>query len=566
MSPLLFFDSVKESACWNIILISKTKIRSFANFFVLKLTALHTNAILILIGLFHCHCNDFTWETFPTCSVPWYKGKENGAISIFSVEYLFFVPACALLYRVLPKRLGIYVLLAACAFYYLTWTPAAFPILLGVAAVSFLGGLWLQKCQKKRGAVLAGGIILTVAALLVCKYAAFFTAAMQSLLRRFSISVSLQSPNFLLPVGISFFTLQAVSYLVDVYKQKLSAERNFLFYFLYMSFFPSVTSGPICRAGALLPQFRQKHMVTYSQVKHACLRMLRGYFLKLVIANRISPWVTLLYAAPEKYAGLPVWSTVVLYAFEIYTDFAGYTDIALGAAELFGFRLPENFDMPYLFRSMREFWRRWHISFSTWLRDYIYIPLGGSRCSKLRKYGNVLVTFTVSGFWHGASWNFVLWGMLHGIYQVFGGILAPLRARVCAALHLSPKGKLHIFLSTLFTFGLADFAWIFFRAESVSKALRIVKSLFYSAHTSFLSLVSAQFANGIAGFALVVGCLVLMAVLEMVQYSRGPLYPKWLQLHGVLQWLSVFVLLWVVLVCGVYGPGYSAQSFIYAKF
>lgn len=495
--------------------------------------------------------------------------KEAANILIFSAEYILFVPLCALLYHLLPKRFSEWWLLAACLFYYCTWTPAALPVLLAVVLVSYLGGLCLQKLhrkQKRMSPALAVFLLLTLSALLVCKYSQFFTSSIQRLLRHFGAQVTLQAPAFLLPMGISFFTLQAISYLVDVSKSKLPAERNLLYYLLYMSFFPSVTSGPICRAPELLPQFRGKSRVTYSQVKHACLRMLRGYFLKLVIADRISPWVSFIYSDTQQYAGLPMWSAVLLYGFEIYADFAGYTDIALGAAELFGFRLPENFDMPYLSRSIREFWHRWHISFSSWLRDYIYIPLGGSRCSKLRKYCNVMVTFAVSGFWHGSGWNYIAWGLLHGVFQVIGGVLAPVREKLCGVLHFRPQNKLRIVLSTLFTFGLVDFAWIFFRCNSIHSAFAVMKGLFFSGGTPFWDLISAQFTNGLLGFELVLASILIVMILECMQYHFGSLYPRWLHWNGALQWVSVFCLLALVLVCGVYGPSYSAQSFIYAMF
>jgi D-alanyl-lipoteichoic acid acyltransferase DltB (MBOAT superfamily) len=479
------------------------------------------------------------------------------------------VPVCALLYRLLPKHLCTWGLLAACLYYYASWTPQALPILLGVTLVSYLGGRILQQhlAQKKAvKSVLACFLALTLACLLVCKYTAFFISCINQLLHHFGSGVSLTAPAFLLPIGISFFTLQAVSYLVDVASGKLPAEKNFLCYLLFMSFFPSVTSGPICRAPDLLPQFHTKQKADYRMIKHGCLQMLWGFFLKLVIADRIAPWVTFIYSDVHAYAGLPVWSAVLLYSFEIYADFAGYTHIALGAAELFGIRLPQNFNLPYLSLSMREFWRRWHISFSTWLRDYIYIPLGGSHCSKKRKYFNVMVTFAVSGFWHGAGLNFILWGLLHGFYQVAGGILTPVKEKINTLLHWKPQNKLRIVLSTLFTFCLVDFAWIFFRCGSVRQALSVIHAMTYSGGNSLMELVQAQFINGVPGFRLLLISILGVMILECLQHHYGRLYPKWLHWYPAAQWICVFALLMLVLVCGVYGPGFDAQSFIYAKF
>jgi D-alanyl-lipoteichoic acid acyltransferase DltB (MBOAT superfamily) len=490
-------------------------------------------------------------------------------ISLSSIQYLFFIFVFALFHYFIPFCASKWLLLAACIYFYMSWTPTALPVLLTVTLISYLGGLILERLKmhgKQSRPALAAFIIFSISPLLVCKYTSFFVDCLQHVFHLFGQHVTLSSPSFLLPMGISFFSLQAVSYLVDVEKNKFAAEHNFLNYFLFMSFFPSVTSGPICRAPDLLPQFRQKQKVSYRMVKHACLRILWGFFLKLVIADRIAPWVTFIYSNTHKYAGLPMWSAVLLYGFEIYMDFAGYTHIALGSAELFGFHLPENFNLPYLSRSIREFWRRWHISFSTWLRDYIYIPLGGNRCSKARKYFNVMMTFVVSGFWHGAGLNFIVWGTLHGIYQIIGGLLAPAREKLTNRLHIQQQSKLRTLLSTLFIFCLVDFTWIFFRCHSMRNALSVINALMHNGTASFLQLVSEQFSNGLPGFWLVIGCIALVMILECLQLHFGRLYPKWLHWNGLLQWACIFLLLIFVAICGVYGPNYSAQSFIYAKF
>lgn len=469
----------------------------------------------------------------------------------------------------LPRRAGRYALLAACMLYYLSWVPAALPVLLAVTGVSYFGGLALQKrqeTQKSTRTLFVFFLLFTLSFLLVCKYTAFFARCVQHVLQFAGSKDTIAIPSMLLPVGISFFTLQAVSYLADVRSGKLPAETNFITYLLFMSFFPSVTSGPISRAPDLLPQLREKQTAHYSAVKHGLVRILWGLFLKLVIADRISPWVGLIYGKPGTYAGWPMWSAVLLYGFEIYTDFAGYTHIACGAAMLFGIRLPENFDLPYLSRSVREFWRRWHMSFSFWLRDYVYIPLGGSRCSKKRKYANVMATFAVSGLWHGAGLNYLTWGLLHGAYQVAGGVLAPVRKKACQKLHLKENNALRVVFSTVFTFALVDFAWIFFRCDTLAGAGAVIAALGGKSSLHFFQLLHDSFTNGAPGFWLVVGCIALLTVLACVQYRCGSLYKKWLALKAPVQWATLLLLFLVVSICGVYGPAYSAQSFIYAMF
>lgn len=426
---------------------------------------------------------------------------------------------------------------------------------------------WLRQRQKGMRAVLGVCIAATTAGLAVCKYADLFTTTAQRALHALQIPVTLQAPNFLLPMGISFFTLQGISYLVDLYREKLPVERNFAYILLYLSFFPSVSSGPIARAGDMLPQYRTKRVPSYAQVKRSCLRILWGLLLKLLLADRIAPWITFIYGNPSKYAGLPVWSAVFLYGIEIYADFAGYTSMALGAAGLFGIRLPENFDLPYLSQSIREFWRRWHISFSSWLRDYVYIPLGGSRCSKKRKYGNILVTFAVSGIWHGAGWSFLAWGLLHGVYQILGDLLRPARAAVCRVLHLREGSRLRTVLCVCWTFLLVDAAWVFFRAGSASTALRIFRALFGPQTASLQTLLENQFTNGLPGFWLTFIVIGLCIVLECwKRFCGADPYASWLRRPAAVQFISVLAALLVLLIFGVYGPSYDAQSFIYAMF
>ena len=495
---------------------------------------------------------------------------EGCSISVSSFSFLIFLGVIALLHRALPARCSGGCLLLASLVYYATWAPKALPVLLLAAVIVYVGGRIVGgrvNAGKRARLALGISIAASFAPLFLCKYLGFFVSLFQRALHAVGVSATLTAPSLLVPIGISFFTLQGVSYLVDLYRKKLSPERNFFYVLLFLCFFPSVTSGPIARAGEMLPQFREKHTPTYAQVKHGCLRILLGLFMKLMIADRIAPWISMIYGDPVQYAGLPMWNAVFLYGMEIYADFAGYSHIALGAAELLGVKLPENFTLPYLSLSIREFWRRWHQSLSSWLRDYVYIPLGGSRCSKKRKYVNVLVTFACSGLWHGVGLNYIAWGLLHGIYQVLGDVLAPVREFLCRVLHLGEGSRLRTVLSTCWTFLLVDFAWILFRCSSLSNALAIVRGLCQRGTASFAGLVAEHFVNYVPGFVLLMILLVVFLIAECYKrYTGKSLYARWLSKGAVFQWVTLFLCVMLLLVCGVYGPSYDAQSFIYSNF
>lgn len=374
----------------------------------------------------------------------------------------------------------------------------------------------------------------------------------------------------MLPVGISFYTFQALGYVIDVYQGDVEPEKNLFRYALFISFFPQLVAGPIERSRNLLSQMRTPHTFDMERVKNGLLLMGWGFFEKLVIADRIAILVTDVYDHYTSYTGLQIGVATVLFAFQIYCDFAGYSDIAVGAARVMGFHLMKNFKSPYYAVTISEFWRNWHISLTTWFRDYIYIPLGGNRCGKLKKYRNLLVTFSISGLWHGARWNYVAWGMLNGIYQIIGDVTKPWREEAQKRLKIRTKCWSYRLFKRLVTFMLVDFSWLFFRANSFKTALRMIKHGIAS--FGVISMLNPQTLMGINTMALdekdFYVMLAGLVILMFVDYFRDKQDLK-AALAGqnlVFRWIVYYLMIFTVLIFGIYGPAYDASTFIYFQF
>lgn len=361
---------------------------------------------------------------------------------------------------------------------YMNWKPAFAIVLLGVTLVTYSGGRLLgsQEDIKKRKRIVWLFASFSLLPLLVFKYYNFLNDSILQLLSAIGLKFSLPGLNWAIPVGISFFTFQAVGYLLDVYHKRVSAEKNIIDYMLFVSFFPQVTSGPISKADEFLPQIKSPHKFDYGQGKQGLKYLLWGMFIKLVIADRLGLFVDTVYANYIHYNGTTCFVASIFYTLQIYCDFAGYSFMAIGIARTLGFSLVNNFNRPYMAVSVTDFWKRWHISLTRWLTWQIYVPLGGNRCTKARCYLNILITFLVSGIWHGANWTFVLWGLLHGVLQVMEKILG-----------IDPKGKYYKTLETLkplkplricVTFLLVSFAWIFFRMPNIEDVFSIIGKIF----------------------------------------------------------------------------------------
>ena len=398
----------------------------------------------------------------------------------------------------------------------------------------------------------------------------YFDFAAQTAVGLLSLAgIEAQPPVFdvILPVGISFYTFQALGYTVDVYRKDIYAERNFFKYALFVSFFPQLVAGPIERSKNLLKQLNEKHRFEFERVRDGLLLMLYGFFQKVVLAEYLAIAVNSVYNTYTQRTGFQLLTATVLFAFQIYCDFGSYSNIAIGAAKVMGFRLMENFNTPYFAVSVADFWRRWHISLSTWFRDYLYIPLGGNRKGRVRKWFNLMIVFLVSGLWHGANWHFVIWGGLNGAYQVIGEWLRPLREKIMKLCSVDKSAPSHRMLQMFLTFLLVDISWIFFRAP-LMQGIEIIKTILGFGELPWFTWGDNLTAMGLTLQTrnLLIASLAVLLFADICKY-RGISVIGWLNEQGIwLRWLVWFAGIFGVLIFGVYGPGYDATQFIYFQF
>ena len=395
-----------------------------------------------------------------------------------SVEFLLFFPTVTALYFALPHRLRAAWLLAASCVFYAAFIPRYLIILAFTIAVDFVAGLAIERSTgRARKLWLVASIVANLGVLATFKYWNFAAGSLGALLGAAGLRATLPASDLVLPIGLSFHTFQSISYTVEVHRGRQRAERDLAVFALYVLFWPQLVAGPIERPQNMLHQFHERHALRHADVAQGLRRMLWGFVKKIVVADRLAVAVDQVFQHASGYTGLPLIVATYFFTIQIYCDFSGYSDIALGAAQVMGFRLMTNFDRPYGASSVGEFWRRWHISLSTWFRDYVYIPLGGSRGSRWQRWRNVTVVFLLSGLWHGASWTFVAWGALHGAYLLLGDASRSARARVAAVSGLASAPALHGALRVVVTFHLVAFAWILFRAASLADAAHVATHL-----------------------------------------------------------------------------------------
>jgi D-alanyl-lipoteichoic acid acyltransferase DltB (MBOAT superfamily) len=389
-----------------------------------------------------------------------------------SVEYFVFLPIVVIVFFVLPVRVRWVWLLGASWYFYGSWSPRYLLLFIANTAVAYAAGLGLGRTEDRtlRRAIAWGACGLLLGTLFVFKYLNFIVGSLVSVLDVMGVDVKIPALKVTLPVGVSFYTFQAVAYVVDVYQRHVPTERHPGVFALYKAFFAQLVAGPIERPQRLLPQLNRPTKLEYHRITTGASLIVWGMFKKVVIADRLAVYVDEVYDHPGLYHGLPIIVATYLFAFQIYCDFSGYSDIAVGSARLLGYDLMQNFDRPYLSRSTREFWTRWHISLSSWFRDYVYIPLGGNRVAPWRNQLNLLIVFLLSGLWHGAAWTFVVWGALHGSYLLVGNWTSKLRATLARATGIERVPLLHAWFQRFVVFHLVTFAWLFFRAKSFTNA------------------------------------------------------------------------------------------------
>jgi D-alanyl-lipoteichoic acid acyltransferase DltB (MBOAT superfamily) len=441
----------------------------------------------------------------------------------------------------------------------MAFIPAYILILLVTILIDYTAGIYIENTRGNiRRYLLVLSIFSTCAVLFVFKYFDFFTTNFVGIAGLLGWHVAKPAVNIILPIGLSFHTFQSLSYVIEVYFSRQKAERNFGTYALYVMFFPQLVAGPIERPQNLLHQFYEVHSFDYSRVCSGLKRIAWGLFKKIVIADRLALYVNDVYASPRDFNGPQLSIATVFFAYQIYCDFSGYSDIAIGSARILGFRLMENFQTPYYSASVGEFWHRWHISLSTWFRDYVYIPLSGSRAPKHRWYLNLLLTFGLSGLWHGANWTYVLWGILNGIYMVVGNITLGLRQRVFERLGLPATSPARHAIRVFSTVGLTLLAWILFRSKSLGDAGYIVTHLFggwgLSAVVKTQQFQLRYFPCAIAG-------IITLEAIQLLQ-PRISFTATISRLPTALRWVGYVSFTFIILLFGVY----RHTQFIYFQF
>lgn len=397
-----------------------------------------------------------------------------------SLEFLIFFPVVALVYFLLPHKYRWIMLLVASYVFYMGWNAAYALLLLASTAVTYFASVLIDRNenQSARKGFLIASIVINLGILFTFKYFEFFTSGLYAVLDLLKISYTPVRYSLILPVGISFYIFQALGYSIDVYRGDIPVQKNFGKYALFVSFFPQLVAGPIERSANLLPQFEEEHFFDRAKASSGLRLMLWGYFKKIVIADTVCTAVNTVYNDLSSFDGIAIILATFLFTVQIFCDFSGYSDIARGCARIMGFELMKNFDHPYFSASIQEFWRKWHISLSTWFKDYVYIPLGGNRRGEARRCLNLMITFLVSGLWHGADLTFIIWGGIHGAFQVIGRRTLKLRQKLSHAVKLDKAPALQNAFRILITFLLVSFAWIFFRANTMSDAIYAITHLF----------------------------------------------------------------------------------------
>lgn len=462
------------------------------------------------------------------------------------ITLLFF---CIVLvcYYLTPMQKRWCVLLAASYLFYMSVNPWMGLLLAGSTLWSWYTGLKIGQAGEQRAKTfwLLACMLPFLGILFLFKYFNFFVSSFVRLLGALGIERSGVALKLVIPLGISYYTFKIISYGADIYKGKIEPETHPGYYALYVSFFPQIQSGPIERAAQFLPQLREGLRFQEGLFAEGLTMIVLGLFKKVVIANRLSDYVGLIFDAPEKYPAIAAWMAAVLFSIQIYCDFSGYSDLAVGMAGMMGISTRKNFERPYFSRDIKEFWRRWHISLTSWLRDYIYIPLGGNRVSRLRKHCNVMVTFLVSGLWHGDSWTYLIWGGIHGFWNI------------CSYKKKEAKGFFQNFYRTALTFSGVTLAWIFFRAPSFTHAVQFLKRMFLELHISFAELQASILPftgdNTCAAYVLTAGFFIFMLIVK-----------EWQETYGKKNYDSFWICFMTVsiLLFGVF----SNSSFLYAQF
>lgn len=496
-----------------------------------------------------------------------------------TVNYAIFLLIVVIINYILPKRVRYIWLLAASYFFYGSWNAKYTLLILLVTIVTYFGGMLIQNNRNNQsssadtcvinynGFILGTCLIICFAILVYFKYSNFIIQNINSVTYRIMNGKTFSALDILLPVGISFYVFQSVGYVIDVYRGTSESENNFFRYALFISFFPQLVAGPIERSNNLLSQLKKPNDFTPDRLREGLILIGIGVWQKVLIADSISYLIDPVFENPMNYYGVSIVFSVILFGFQIYCDFGGYTNIAIGSAKILGIDLMRNFESPYLATSVTDFWSRWHISLTSWFRDYLYIPLGGNRKGKIRKYVNTIIVFAASGAWHGAAYKYILWGMLNGIMMIFSNIRKEKNAT-----RENSFSKIDNVFRIIGTFILVDFTWLFFRASSCEQAISMIVHSIKTPGVNALyaydiipKLISEQLVDG-KRIIVVILSIVLLLLLDAVQKKTGNFIGYLSKQKMIYRWLFYFTIVIMTITFGVYGVEYNQTGFIYFQF
>lgn len=490
-----------------------------------------------------------------------------------SISFLIFFPIVLCVYFVMPKQIRRVWLLVSSYYFYMCWNPVYSLLILASTLITYFCGLIIGKSTDNlqiKKLVLFIGLLSNLGILFYFKYFNFLMESWNHLGVIFHIKI-MPTHSLLLPVGISFFTFQALGYMIDVYRGTTKAEKNIVNYALFVSFFPQLVAGPIERSDHFLKQIQletEHKLWNYERVTSGLMIMLWGFFQKVVIADRIAVIVDTVFHHYEQYEMFGLSIGAIAFGIQIYCDFSGYSWIAIGAAKVLDFELMENFNTPYLSRSIVDFWRRWHISLTAWFRDYVYIPLGGNRCSKMKHYRNIMITFLLSGLWHGANWTYVVWGGIHGIYQIVEKEITPWIGKLNSKCNTKVESFGYKLSQILLTFFFVDFAWIFFRANTIRDALHYIYRMFrFRDYWSFYDESILTLGLDLKECWILLLALVALAIVDLIKYQMKQNIDSFLSTQWIVfRWAVLVGLIYNCVIYGYYGPGFDSAQFLYFQF
>ena len=480
-----------------------------------------------------------------------------------SINFLVFFSIVTSIYFIIPYKYRWMLLLSSSCYFYMAFLPIYILIIAFTIVIDYFAGILIENSQgRKRLILLLCSIVANVGILIAFKYYNFINDNITSLSTYYGYANPLTNLHILLPLGLTFHTFQGMSYNIEIYRGRQIAEKHFGIYSLYVMFYPQMVAGPIERPQNMLHQFYENHKFDYLRVTNGLKLMLWGFFIKVVIADNLAIIVNKVFAHSNEVGGLGIITAVIAFSIQIYCDFSGYSAIAIGAAQIMGITLMTNFRRPYFASSISEFWTRWHISLSTWFRDYIYIPLGGNKVRTAKWVVNIFIVFLISGLWHGANWTFVVWGALHGLFLVIGKISNPIKSTLSNTLRLYKFPKIKNLVSTSFTILLVAFTWIFFRAVNLDQALFLVKNIFRNWHLDDLRFALSALSRDRVPKLIFLTFVILLFAVEYYQEHYGSIKQLLINQNIVVRWTVYLFLVFSIIIFGAY----DNLNFIYFNF